>query len=297
MWSLTDSHSFDWPTPTASPDEDTEHELIQMLHTPLQSAVSLEELKQVSERDPTLTVLRTYIRSGWPWKVPEELSPFRVRDELPCWVDVCVSRDFCAVVPRSLRARVLSIAHEGHLGIVKLKQRCRDLIWWPGIDRDIEALVKDCVPCLLSGKTGPPAPTPLQQDPLPSCPWEHLQVYICGELHGGGIPYHLRFLVVVQDLNSKCPEAIPTRAVTTQVITGIMEALFAQLGITTDKAHQFISAEFSQFPSYRGLNHNRTAYYNPQANGGVERLNQSLKNGIRAHLAQGCTFQTSLNQT
>lgn len=29
----------------------------------------------------------------------------------------------------------------------------------------------------------------------------------------------------------------------------------------------------------------------------MERFNQSLKNGVRAHLAQGCTFQTALNQT
>jgi hypothetical protein len=40
-----------------------------------------------------------------------------------------------------------------------------------------------------------------------------------------------------------------------------------------------------------------TAYYSPQANGGVERFNQTLKNGIKVHLVQGCTFQTALNQT
>ncbi|KAJ8332645.1 hypothetical protein SKAU_G00424340 [Synaphobranchus kaupii] len=47
----------------------------------------------------------------------------------------------------------------------------------------------------------------------------------------------------------------------------------------------------------KGIRHIRTAFYNPAANGRVERLNQSLKNGIRAHLAQGCTLTTSLLQT
>lgn len=118
------SRSIDAPTPMVSPDEDTETELIHMLHTPLQSAVSLEELQHESECDPTLSSLRTYIRSGWPAKVGDELMPFtRVRDELSCWGDVCVSRGLCTVVPCSLRARVLSMAHEGHLGIVKLKQQ------------------------------------------------------------------------------------------------------------------------------------------------------------------------------
>ncbi|KAG1960305.1 retrotransposable element [Pimephales promelas] len=296
------SRSIDAPTPMVAPDEDTENELIHMLHTPLQSGVSLEELRHESECDPTLSSLCTYIRSGWPARVCDKLMPFkRVRDELSCWGDVCVSRGLCTVVPGSLRARVLSMAHEGHLGIVKLKQRCRDLIWWPGIDCDIIALVKDCVPCLLSGKSGPPVPTPLQPVPWPSRPWEHLQLDICGEIHGRGIPHHQRFLVVLYDLHSKWPEVVPAGTITTQVITDILEVLFVCWGtpraITTDNGPQFISADFSQFLSDRGIKHIRTAYYNPQANSGVERFNQSLKNGVRAHLAQGCTFRTALNQT
>ena len=251
------SRSINGPTPIASPGVDTELELIQMLQTPLQP-----ELQQASECDPMLTALRTYIRSGWPVKVSDELTPFsRVRDELSCWGDVCVSWGLCTVVPMGLCGRVLSMAHEGHLGIVKLKQRCRDLVWWPGIDRDIEALVRDCAPYLLSGKTGPPVPTPLQPVPWPSRPWEHL---------------HL----------------VPAGTATTQVITDILEGLFACWGmpcaITTDNGPQ---------GGMCCIQHIRTAYYNPQANGGVLRFNQSLKNGIRAHMAQGCAFQTALNQT
>ncbi len=68
--------------------------------------------------------------------------PFaRVRNELSWWGDVCVSRGLCTVVPSSLRAHVLSMAHEGHLGIVKFNYRCRDLVWWPGIEQDIEGLL------------------------------------------------------------------------------------------------------------------------------------------------------------
>lgn len=297
------SRSIDAPTPTASPgSDDMEPELIQMLHAPLKTSVSLEELQRESKRDPTLTTLRTYICSGWPARTPEELKPFaKVQNELSCWGDVCVSRGLCTVVPGSLRARVLSMAHEGHLGIVKLKQRCRDLVWWPGIDHDIERLVRDCEPCLLSGKTGLPAPTPLQPVPWPSRPWDHLQLDICGEIHDHRVPHHQRFLVVVYDLHSKWPEVIPTGTVTSQTITQILESLFARWGmpraITTDNGPQFTSAEFSTFLCNKGIKHIRAALYHPQANGGVERFNQSLKNGIRAHLVQGYTFQTALNLT
>lgn len=66
--------------------------------------------------------------------------------------------------------RVMLMVHEGHLGIVRVKQRCHDLVGWPGIDCDIETMVKDCEPCLLSGKCGLPAATPLQPVLWLSCP-------------------------------------------------------------------------------------------------------------------------------
>ena len=46
------------------------------------------------------------------------------------------------------------MAHEGHLlGMARMKQRCRGAIWWPGIDRDIEGLVREREACILSGKS------------------------------------------------------------------------------------------------------------------------------------------------
>ncbi|XP_034095735.1 uncharacterized protein K02A2.6-like [Gymnodraco acuticeps] len=287
------------PAPGAGPDA-TESELILMLHTPLQAAVSLDDLRLASEEDPMLSRLRTYIREGWPAKFPEELAPFhRVKDELTCWNGVCVARGLRTFVPIDLRARVLSMAHEGHLGIVKVKQRCRDLVWWPGIDRDIETMVKECTACLLSGKTGPPLPPPLQPLQWPRAPWEHMQLDICGELHG--VPHHQRFLLVAYDLHSKWPEVVATGSVTARVVTDFLSSLFALWGspnaITTDNGPQFVSSEFATFVEGRGIKHIRTAFYHPQANGGVERFNQTLKNGIRAHLADGLPFSAALLHT
>lgn len=297
------SRSITAPTPSVpAPADDGEQALIQTLYTPLQPVVTLEELRAESDKDPILQTLCTYIINGWPPRVPEDLKPFaRVKDELSCWADTCVSRGLCTVIPSALRARVLSMAHEGHLGIVKLKQRCRELVWWPAIDRDVEDLVRDCAACLLSGKTGPPASPPLQPLPWPSRPWEHVQLDICGEIHGRGVPHHQRFLVVVYDLHSKWPEVVPVGTVTSHVIIRVLDDLFARWGlpraVTTDNGPQLTSAEFTDFLAGRGVKHIRTAFYHPQANGGVERFNATLKNGIRAHLAQGCTFEVALNQT
>ncbi len=96
-------------------------------------------------------------------------------------------------------------------------------------------------------------------------------------------------------------EVVPAGTVTSQTMTRILDSLFARWGmpcaITTDNGPQLISAEFSTFLSNKGIKHIRAALYHPQANGGVERFNQSLKNGIRVHLVQGYSFQMALNQT
>ncbi|KAL0150690.1 hypothetical protein M9458_053994, partial [Cirrhinus mrigala] len=204
-------------------------DIIQLLHTPLQSIVSLQELKTASEQDPIFSQLRTYIREGWPAQVSGELSAFaRVKDELSCWNDTC-----------PLRAHVLKMAHEGHLGIVTLKQRCRDRVWWPGINSEIELLVKDCPACLLP---------------------------ICGEIHG--VPHNQRYLVVAYDLYSKWPELTTTGSVTLQIIVDFLDSLFARWGlpqtITTDNGPQFVSADISSYLRSKGIQQIHTTLYHPK---------------------------------
>lgn len=90
-------------------------------------------------------------------------------------------------------------------------------------------------------------------------------------------------------------------SVTSSSIIDFLELLFARWGLprtlTTDNGPQLVSAEFTSYIRSKGIKHIRTAYYHPQSNGGVERFNQSLKNGLRAHLAQGCSFNEALSQT
>ena len=130
------------------------------------------------------------------------LQPFfNVREELTIWNDVCVAIGERSVIPSALRQRVLSMAHEGHLGVVKTKQRCRSSIWWPEVDHQIEEFIKDCEACVLSGKSGHPRPGPLQAIPWPREPWSKLQVDIVGELYSAPVTH--KYLIVVHDLHSK----------------------------------------------------------------------------------------------
>ena len=108
------------------------------------------------------------------------------------------------------------IAHEGHLGMVRMKQRCREGGMWPGMDKQVENWVRDCEACLLSGKSVRPRVAPLQPVQWPAGPWDRIQIDIFGELHAAS--YSQRFMIVVHDLFSKWPEVHVVQNVTTATV-------------------------------------------------------------------------------
>ena len=90
------------------------------------------------------------------------------------------------------------------------------------------------------------------------------------------------------NLLDQSPSPAPTHAAAGVLIN--IDSLFARWGlpkkITSDNGLQMVPHKLCSYLKEKGIHHIRTTFYNPSANGGVELLNQSLKNGIRAHLAQ-----------
>ncbi len=64
-----------------------------------------------------------------------------MKDELSV-VGKVILRGTRIVMPPSLRSNTLTLAHEGHQGIVKTKQRLREKVWWSGIDQEAEHVVR-----------------------------------------------------------------------------------------------------------------------------------------------------------
>jgi hypothetical protein len=91
--------------------------------------------------DAMLQTARQLVTFGWSTKpcVSAELRPYHdVRAALSISDDELLMKDYVVVVPASLRGRVLEVAHEGHPGMVRMKQRCRTTVWWPGLNNDIK---------------------------------------------------------------------------------------------------------------------------------------------------------------
>ena len=117
-------------------------------------APTTPEIERASEHDPELKSVRECLLNG-KWHALEFKEYLPVRGELSAIVKL-VLRGTRIVIPKQLRCQVLELAHEGHPGIVAMKQHLRTKVWWPGIDKEVERACKTCHGCqLVSQPTKP----------------------------------------------------------------------------------------------------------------------------------------------
>jgi hypothetical protein len=288
---------------TQQSDDMEDEALIQSIFGAVgQSVVTLEAVAMATASDPTLQQVRQFVIDGWPTTrsgVSSDLRAyFDVQHELSVVGD-CIARGCRTVIPPCLQSAILNLAHEGHPGIVKMKSKCREAVWWPGVDANIEQFVRECAACVISGKSVRPISAPLHPVPVPSGPWKKISLDIAGEFVAA--PTQHRYVIVAVDYFSKWPEAAACTTVTSSTVIEFLTTIFDRLGlveeIVTDNGVQFTSAAFEDFLKAHGIRHSVSALYAPQSNAEVERFNRVLKAGLRMAIAEGKPFITGLRQT
>ena len=180
-------------------------------------------------------------------------------------------------IPKSLRERVLKLAHEGHQGIVKTKSRLRTKVWWPKIDSDAEKVCKSCHGCQVVGQFQ--APEPMQCTELPTAPWQDIAIDLMGPLPSGD------HILVAVDYYSRLFEVAIMNSTTTTKVVRTLEEMFCRYGYPfsakTDNGPQFRCQEFDDYLTDRGIEHRRSPPLWPQANGEVERQNRTLLKSLK----------------
>ena len=86
-----------------------------------------------------------------------------------CVLGQPVLRGTRIVIPKKLQPRNLTLAHEGHLGVVRTKQNLRIKVWWPGMDKGAHRHCRVCHGCQLVAR--PDSLEPLRPTALPDGPW------------------------------------------------------------------------------------------------------------------------------
>ena len=160
-----------------NPDIDLEEDLICAVNLVMDnlpvSDPKLKTIHDATENDSTMTKLRNTMKYGWPEKrseTPQELKGYwNFREELSEAQGIILKSDKI-VIPVSLRKDMLEKIHASHLGMVKCKQRARDVLFWPGMGKDIEETIAKCDTCLQCQSSNPKEPM-ISENP-PTRPWE-----------------------------------------------------------------------------------------------------------------------------
>ncbi|KAK3698601.1 hypothetical protein QZH41_014579, partial [Actinostola sp. cb2023] len=144
-------------------------------------AMKADEIEQASLEDEEMGKLRECIQTG-KWEGVGCSEYLAVANEL-CVVGGIVMRGTRMVIPKRLRTTVMTIGHEGHPGIVSMKQRLRTKVWWPKLEKDVEKFVKTCDSCQLVSRPDPPEPVTSTE--LPEGPWRAVAIDFLGPLPTG----------------------------------------------------------------------------------------------------------------
>lgn len=209
-----------------------------------------------------------------------------------CIVNETILRGLRLVIPKNLRERVLMLAHEGHPGQNRTKNRLRQKVWWPMLDKDVELLISRCYPCKLVNVDQ--RPEPLVRHEMPSASWK----YICGDFFGP-LPSGEMLFVIVDYFSRFVMTRImkSTRAID---VIHVLGEIFASFGIPEkfmlDNGPPFNSKELKIYLGNSGVQIIHSTPYYPQQNGLVERENRNIKRALSISMNTNTDWRQALNE-
>ena len=159
--------SADFPYQIETPTPADTILLIESLQT---SPTTFAHIRSWTSRNPLLSKVRKMLLQGWQFTIDEALKPFQRRKDELSVQDGCILWGSLVVIPPPGRQKVIDKLHAAHPGISRMKSLARSSVWWPHIDEDLEAKVKNCRQCQESQKHPPAVPMQNWEWPAQPCP-------------------------------------------------------------------------------------------------------------------------------
>ena len=254
----------------------------------------LQQIRQATQDDDTMALLKHTITFGWPHTVQELPKEFQAywtfREEMTV-EDGLILKATRIVIPPRMRESTLQQLHEGHLGFTKCYNRAKQTVYWPNLRKELEELVLNCQLCLKHSQAKcKPKPTPSFGQEIPVVPWTKLASDI----------FHFQndsYLLIV-DFTSQFPIVCKLKSMTAKHVASHFSEVFGEYRwpdtLLTDNGPCYASHEFKQLMLDMSVNHITSSPHYPQSNGLAEKYVQIVKNlFIKAH-EEGTNYQKAL---
>ena len=224
----------------------------------------LQNIRDATHNDTTLTTLMSIIKSGWPddkLKTPlcvREYWPFR--DEMMTQNGL-VLRGTRIIIPSSMRADMIIRAHRSHLGIQYTQNTAREIMYWPRMTADLEQAVQNCSTCQEAKPTQ--QKEEMMSYPIPTLPWQVL-ASDCFELE------NVNYMVIV-DMFSDYIDFCKLNDMTSDSLITAMKPIFATHGVpnvlVTDNGTNYTALQFRKFATDWEFQHITTSPHHHTGNG------------------------------
>nr|XP_039260787.1 uncharacterized protein K02A2.6-like [Styela clava] len=204
----------------------------------------LDEIRRESKKDDIIKVVMHNVKFGWPENKKQLYGPvnkywneranFSIHDDL-------LMKGNRLVIPEVLRTDILRYLHDAHQGVSKSREHAKNSVWWPGLSRDIEKVVRNCNLC---EKYRRDRIEPMRGTEFPKRPWSRIGAdffYYKGNSYLLAVDYYSRDVEI----------CIVTKNVDTAETVLKMKKIFSRHGICdvlfSDNGPQFDSRLFKEF--------------------------------------------------
>jgi len=234
----------------------------------------LTQLQKCTAQDLVLESLKTTVLTGWPER--REQCPVQVRDYWNYREEISLHNGILfksqrVIVPKAMRPEMLSRIHSSHQGVASCLRKAKDIVFWPGMNSEVKALVERCAVCAEFQARN--ASQPMQSHQLPDRPWSKVATdlfTVSGK----------NYLTVV-DYYSDFVEVSELEDTTSRAVIQVLKEQFSRHGIpdtvVSDNGPQYSSQEFHEFSLSWEFNHVTSSPHYPKSNGKAESSVKTVK--------------------
>ena len=244
----------------------------------------LAHLQKCTGQDPILQTFKESVLAGWPERreqAPEQIRDYwNYRDEISVYNGV-LFKSSRVIIPRVMRPNTLSRIHSSHQGAESCLRKARDLVFWPGMSKDVKDIVDKCSVCA-DYQSGNPK-QPMQTQKIPDRPWSRLSADIFtlkGKQYISLVDHYSDFIEV--------GELVDT---TSETVIQFLKEQFSRYGIpdcvVTDNVPQLVSHDFHNFSVDWEFEQVTSSPLYPKSNGKAESSVKVAKNLFKKALKDG----------